>query len=70
MSATPDKPEPPTARALSSTTERFSPGDGSKAESDAMWAEEAERRNAEMDQDEHLGRSAEDVLADLRARRR
>ena len=36
-------------------------------EADALWAAEAERRDAEMDENEHLGRSAEDVLRDLRA---
>lgn len=43
--------------------------DLSDVESDTIWAEEAERRNTEMDHNEHLGRSAEDVLRDLRARR-
>lgn len=69
MSDASSKLEPPTARARSGTTTRFSPGHWREAESDARWAEEAERRNAEMDQDEHLGRSAEEVLKDLRARR-
>lgn len=36
-------------------------------EADALWTAEAERRDAEMDENEHLGRSAEDVLRDLRA---
>ena len=36
-------------------------------EADALWAAEAERRDAEMDENEHLGRPAEDVLRDLRA---
>jgi len=42
--------------------------DLSEAESDALWAEEAERRDAEMDRDATTGRPAEDVLRDLRAR--
>ncbi len=36
-------------------------------EADALRAAEAERRDAEMDEDEHLGRSAEEVLRDIRA---
>lgn len=36
-------------------------------EADALWTAEAERRDAEMDENEHLGRSAEEVLRDLRA---
>ena len=44
--------------------------DLSEAESDALWAEEAERRDAEMDRDATTGRPAEDVLRDLRARMR
>lgn len=36
-------------------------------EADALWVAEAERRDAEMDENEHLGRSAEEVLRDLRA---
>ena len=39
-------------------------------ESDALWAEEAARRDAEMDRDATRGRPAEDVLRDLRARAR
>ena len=39
-------------------------------ESDAFWAEEAARRDAEMDRDATRGRPAEDVLRDLRARGR
>lgn len=35
-------------------------------EADALWAAEAERRDAEMDENEHLGRSAEEVLRDIR----
>lgn len=44
--------------------------DLSEAESDALWAEEAERRDAEMDRDATTGRPAADVLRDLRARMR
>lgn len=44
--------------------------DLSEVESDALWAEEAERRNAEMDRDATVGRGAEEVLRDLRARTR
>lgn len=39
-------------------------------ESDALWAEEAERRDAEMDRNEGAGRLAEDVLKDIRTRLR
>lgn len=35
-------------------------------EADALWAAEAERRDAEMDENAHLGRPAEEVLRDLR----
>lgn len=44
--------------------------DLTEAESDALWAEESERRDAEMDRDATLGRPAEEVLRDLRARTR
>jgi hypothetical protein len=44
--------------------------DLSEAEADALWAEEAERRDAEMDGNASMGRPAEDVMRDLRARRR
>lgn len=37
-------------------------------EADALWASEAEHRDAEMDQNEDHGRLAEDVLRDVRAR--
>jgi hypothetical protein len=43
--------------------------DLSEEESDALWAEEAKRRDAELD-DANPGRPAEDVLRDLRARLR
>ena len=36
-------------------------------EADALWGAEAERRDAEMDENPHLGRAVEDVLRDLRA---
>ena len=37
---------------------------------DALWAEEAERRLAAVDSGEMPARDAEEVLADLRARRK
>lgn len=42
----------------------------SDAEIEAMWLEEAERRNAELDAGEEQARRAEDVLRDARARLR
>lgn len=42
----------------------------SEDEADALWAEEAERRDAEMDLGANSGRPAEEVLRDIRARRR
>lgn len=40
----------------------------SDAENSELWAEEAQRRNAELDQDPSQSRSAEDVLRDARSR--
>ena len=42
----------------------------SDAEIEAMWVEEAERRNAELDNGEEQAVPAEDVLQDARARLR
>lgn len=39
----------------------------SDAEIEAMWVEEAERRNAELDSGEEQGVPAEEVLRDARA---
>ena len=36
-----------------------------RAELDALWADEAEPRNAELDADPSIGRSAEGVFRDL-----
>jgi hypothetical protein len=40
------------------------------AENSALWAEEAERREAEWDADPTVGRPAADVLKDARAKLR
>lgn len=41
-----------------------------RAELDALWADEAERRSVELDADRSLGRSADDVFRDLLAKLR
>ena len=38
------------------------------AENAKLWAEEAQRRDAEMDADPSIGRSAEDVFRNARSR--
>lgn len=38
------------------------------AENAKLWAEEAQRRDAEMDADPTIGRSAEDVFREARSR--
>ena len=40
----------------------------SDAENARLWAEEAQRRDAEMDADPGVGRPAEDVFRDIRSR--
>jgi hypothetical protein len=40
----------------------------SPAESDELWAEEARRRDAELDADQSQARPAEGVLRDARSR--
>jgi hypothetical protein len=40
----------------------------SDAENAELWAEEAQRRDAEMDADPSIGRSAEEVMRDARSR--
>ena len=40
----------------------------SAAENEELWAEEAKRRDAELDEDPSQSRSAEDVLRDARSR--
>jgi putative addiction module component (TIGR02574 family) len=44
--------------------------DLSREELDALWAEEAERRNAELEANPSLGRGVEDVFRDLAAKLR
>jgi glycerol-3-phosphate O-acyltransferase len=60
------------ARSRASLAEKLlrSLDDLSEEESDALWAEEAARRDAEMDRNEGASRFAEDVLRDIRARLR
>lgn len=40
----------------------------SEEETEKLWLDEAIRRNKEMDEDPSIGRPAEDVMRDLRAR--
>ncbi len=40
----------------------------SEAENERAWAEEAERRDRDLDSDRHNGRSADEVLRDARDR--
>ncbi len=42
----------------------------SEEESERLWAEEAERRDSDLDSDEDDGRAADDVLRDARNRLR
>ena len=42
----------------------------SDEENERLWAEEAERRDSDLDSDEDGGRAADDVLRDARSRLR